>query len=81
VGYEIRLKGEEVELVEDADTYAQEGPLTTFFRRREGAATVDSWAKRLASYRTADITRIRWFADGEDPPGVRHVRALERKAG
>jgi hypothetical protein len=65
VGYEVRLKGEELELVEDADTYTQEGPLTTFFRRREGAATLDSWATRLASYRTADITRIRWFSDDQ----------------
>jgi hypothetical protein len=75
------LRGEDVELVEDADTYAQEGPLTTFFRRREGAATLDSWAKRLASYRTADITRIRWFADSDKATGVRQLWALERTVG
>jgi hypothetical protein len=73
VGYEIRLKGEELELVEDADTYTQEGPLTTFFRRREGTAALDSWATRVASYRTADITRIRWLANEKDHSETRSV--------
>jgi hypothetical protein len=64
MGYEIQLKGaSDVERVEDADAYAQEGALTTFFRSRDGRAALDCWAKRLASYRTADITRIRWSAD------------------
>ena len=81
MGYEIRLKGDEVDLVHDADAYAQEGVLTTFFQRREGARVLDSWAKRLASYRTADIIRIRWFADANDGC-VRHQHwALERRVG
>lgn len=57
--YEIRLKGGEAEVVEGADTYQQEGPLTTFFQTRTGRSVVDCWARRLASYRTADIVRIR----------------------
>jgi hypothetical protein len=61
VGYEIELRGDGVELIADADTYAQEGVLTTFFQGRDGRAVLDSWAKRLASYRTADIFRIRWL--------------------
>jgi hypothetical protein len=81
MGYEVQLKTEEIELVEHADTYAQEGPLTTFFRRRDGAALLDSWATRLASYRTADITRIRWFADNEDHSGAGQLWALGRRAG
>jgi hypothetical protein len=64
MSYEIQLKGaSEVERVEDADAYVQEGALTTFFRSRDGRASLDCWAKRLASYRTADITRIRWSVD------------------
>jgi hypothetical protein len=31
---------------------------------------LDSWAKRLASYRTADITRIRWLVDAEEREGA-----------
>jgi hypothetical protein len=81
VGCEIRLKGEEIELVEDADAYAQEGVLATFFQRREGAGVLDFWARRLASYRAADITRIRWFADAEDRRGVQQLSPLERRAG
>ena len=49
----------------DADGYMQEGVLTTFFQRRDGRAVLDSWAKRIASYRTADIIRIRWSAPVE----------------
>ena len=52
--------------VEDADTDAQEGVLTTFFRSRDGRAVINSWAKRLASYRTADISRIRWLDNAEE---------------
>jgi hypothetical protein len=65
MAYEIRLKGSEAEVV-DADGYVQEGVLTTFFQGREGRAVLDSWAKRIASYRTADIIRIRWSAPPQD---------------
>jgi hypothetical protein len=68
MAYEIQLKGTEAEVV-DADGYAQEGVLTTFFQGRDGRAVLDSWAKRIASYRTADIVRIRWSAPAEEPPG------------
>jgi hypothetical protein len=80
VAYEIQLV-EEVDLVEGADAYVQEGVLTTFFQGRDGRAVLDSWAKRLASYRTADIVRIRWFADGEDRSRLRPVSAVDLKAG
>ena len=46
------------EEIGDADTYEQEGPLTTFFSTC-GREYVDSWAVRLASFRTADIASIR----------------------
>ena len=81
MGYEIRLQGEEVELVIGADAYAQEGILTTFFQGRDGRGVLDSWAKRLASYRTANIVRIRWLADADDAGELHPLSALERKAG
>ena len=65
MAYEIELKSAGVEIVEYADAYAQDGVLTTFFQSRDGRAVLDSWAKRLASYRTADITRIRWQVEEE----------------
>jgi hypothetical protein len=57
--YEIRLKDGEAEVIEGVDTYQQEGPLTTFFQTRPGRTVIDCWSRRVASYRTADIVRIR----------------------
>jgi hypothetical protein len=45
--------------VEGADAYAPDGQMTTFYRCREGRETIDVWATRIASFRTADILRIR----------------------
>jgi hypothetical protein len=59
MGYEVTLADDRIELVPGADAYQQEGPLTTFFRTSPGRAVVDCWSTRLASYRTADIRRIR----------------------
>ncbi len=59
MGYVITLVDDTVELVSDADAYQQEGPLTTFFRTSPGRAVVDSWSTRLASFRTADVRKIR----------------------
>lgn len=57
--YELMLKDRSVELVEGADAYQQEGPMTTFFRRADGRDVVDSWSTRVASFRTADLMAIR----------------------
>ncbi len=59
MAYLITLVDDAVELVEGADAYQQEGPLTTFFRTAAGRTIVDSWSTRLASFRTADIRKIR----------------------
>jgi hypothetical protein len=75
MAYEIQLKGTETEVV-DADGYVQEGVLTTFFQGRDGRAVLDSWAKRVASYRTADIIRIRWSAPAEQRLTDREVSLI-----
>jgi hypothetical protein len=59
VSYQVLLSGDRSELVEGADAYVQEGPLTTFFQGRDGRAVLDSWSRRLASFRTADIVSVR----------------------
>ena len=80
MAYEIQLKGSGQEVV-DADGYTQEGVLTTFFQGRDGRAVLDSWAKRIASYRTADIIRIRWTAPSDEresevnPPMITQLKA------
>ena len=57
--YEVTLIDRSVERIDGADAYQQEGQMTTFFRRDGGRAVVDSWATRIASFRTADILIIR----------------------
>ena len=69
MAYEIQFKSTDPEVV-DADGYVQEGVLTTFFQGRDGRAVLDSWAKRIASYRTADIMRIRWTAPSDEQQGA-----------
>jgi hypothetical protein len=58
-GYDVLTSDGAVERIAGADSYRQEGPLTTFFRSDAGKRVVDCWAVRLASFRTAEIARIR----------------------
>ena len=57
--FEIRLADGEVEAIDDADAYQQEGPMTTFFRCGESRSVIDVWSIRIASFRTADVVSIR----------------------
>lgn len=57
--FEVILHDNSTELVEDADAYQQEGPMTTFFRCGGGRDVIDSWATRIASFRTADLRMVR----------------------
>jgi hypothetical protein len=57
--FEVTLRDGAVELVDGADAYQQEGPMTTFFRRGDGRDVIDSWSTRMASFRTADLTAVR----------------------
>lgn len=57
--FEVTLNDRTVEVVDGADAYQQEGPLTTFFALRSERQVIDSWSIRLASFRTADIVAVR----------------------
>lgn len=57
--FEVMLQDRSVELVDGADAYQQEGPMTTFFRRADGRDVIDSWSTRVASFRTADLLVVR----------------------
>ena len=59
MGYEVTISDGSTEVVVGADTYQQEGPLTTFFRTEPGRRVVDGWSTRLVSVRTTEIVRIR----------------------
>jgi hypothetical protein len=56
--FEVNLRDRTVDVIEGADAYQQEGPMTTFFRCGEGREAIDSWSMRIASLRTADIVAI-----------------------
>lgn len=58
-GFEVVLATGETTLIDGADAYQPEGPLTTFFRAGSSRTTIDSWSTRLASFRTADIVAVR----------------------
>ena len=57
--FEVVLRDSSVVVVEDADAYQQEGPMTTFFRCGAGRDVIDSWSVRIASFRTADLRMVR----------------------
>ena len=57
--HEITMKDQSVERIDGADAYAQEGPLTTFFRTDPERRLIDRWSVRLASFRTADVSAVR----------------------
>lgn len=57
--FTVTLTDQTIDLVEGADAYQQEGPLTTFFAFTGDRRVIDSWSIRLASYRTSDISAIR----------------------
>lgn len=57
--FEVMMQDRSLELVDGADAYQQEGPMTTFFRRGDGRDVIDSWSTRVASFRTADLIVVR----------------------
>ena len=63
--FAVTLNDDTTDLVEGADAYQQEGPLTTFFAFQSNRRVIDSWSIRMASYRTADITAIRRASEPE----------------
>ena len=57
--YEVTLKDRSVEVIDGADAYQQEGPMTTFFATRPDRSVVDAWSERIASFRTSEIIVVR----------------------
>ena len=74
--YAVTLKDRTVEVIDDADAYQQEGPMTTFFALAPDRQVVDCWSTRLASFRSSEVMIIRREAlggsveDTADPQGT-----------
>ena len=62
MAYLVQLVDDRSEVIDGADAYQQEGPLTTFFRTAPGRTVIDCWSTRLASFRTSDVRVIRLLA-------------------
>ncbi len=58
MAFEVVLSDETVERVEGADSFQQEGPMTTFFASDGRRGTLDCWSVKMASFRTDRIERI-----------------------
>ena len=59
MGFEVTLADESTEWVDGADSYQQEGPMTTFFGNEARRTTIDCWSVKVASFRTERIVKIR----------------------
>ena len=59
MSFVVHFEDETTTIVDDADSYEQEGPLTTFFDRNGGGRLSSSFAVRVASFRTAKIVEVR----------------------
>jgi len=57
--FEITLTNDSVQYVDNAEAYQQEGPMPTFFVTDTNSGRLDSWATRLASFRSNDVAMIR----------------------
>ena len=55
----VRFEDDTTTVVHGADTYEQEGPLTTFFDRNGGGRLASAWTVRVASFRTSRILEVR----------------------
>jgi len=58
MAFEVLLSDETVQEVDGADSFQQEGPMTTFFASDGRRGTLDCWSVKVASFRTDRIERI-----------------------
>jgi hypothetical protein len=63
MSFVVHFEDDTTTIVDDADSYEQEGPLTTFFDRNGGGRLASAFAVRVASFRTAKIVEVRRETD------------------
>ena len=59
MAFRVRFEDETTTVVQGADAYEQEGPLTTFFDRNGGGRLASAFTMRVASFRTSRIVEVR----------------------
>jgi hypothetical protein len=75
--FAVTLSDQTTDVVDGADAYQQEGPLTTFFSFAGDRHVIDSWSIRLASYRTSDISAIRRHHLAQGPFSVGDIDGID----
>jgi hypothetical protein len=63
MAFELVTTDGSVEHIGEADSYALEGPLTTFFVSGGSSGRLSSWSLRVASFRTDHIVSVRRVDD------------------
>jgi hypothetical protein len=63
MSFEVTLLDDTREVVEGADSYQQEGLMTTFFASEARHNALDSWSVKVASFRTDRVLKIRRVPD------------------
>ena len=59
MSFVVHFEDDTTTTVDAADSYEQEGPLTTFFDRNGGGRLASAFAVRVASFRTSKIVEVR----------------------
>ncbi len=59
MSFVVHFEDDTTTVVDSADSYEQEGPLTTFFDRNGGGRLASAFAVRVASFRTSKIVEVR----------------------
>ena len=59
MSFVVHFEDDTTTVVDAADSYEQEGPLTTFFDRNGGGRLASAFAVRVASFRTSKIVEVR----------------------
>ena len=59
MSFVVHFEDDTTTVVDAADSYEQEGPLTTFSDRNGGGRLASAFAVRVASFRTSKIVEVR----------------------
>jgi hypothetical protein len=65
MSFTVLFDDDSTTMVNDADAYEQEGPLTTFFDRNGGGRLSSAFTVRVASFRTSRIVEVRRAEAGD----------------
>ena len=72
MAFEITLRDRTVELVGEADTYAHDKTMTTFYATNNARRTIDCWSVPMASVRTDEILMIKAVDEAVTSTAVVH---------